>query len=341
MFRQLTRLLYPKLEWVQVDMGSGFLKEGRFSLHRAYRKLWIDRHMPVEVLEQAMPGLMRVRLLHLQGWGEPLLNPEFFTLSQMAKSTRASLTTSFSDPDLMDQKTLDLLVDMGFVSITLGLSSIKEERNLDRCGVSVHACFRVLERLAAIKQRLGVPFPQLVVRYSLHRSSLDELAHVPALLQNLDVRVLLVKPLTEVPEPELVHDTVVPRSEEEYRELEEILGQTAHDAHKRSMEMHSFLLHGEKTPLQCVVSVNRGFYLGAMGDVSPCVFSQFPARGAARYYFPDSSREFRRIVFGNVLEKPLKSIWHTQDYEEFRRQSMLHEGADQCDGCWRRYLVTM
>lgn len=341
MFRMLSHLLHPKLEWIQLDMGSESLKEGRFSLRRAHRKVWIDRHMPLEVFEQALPGLMRVRMLHLQGWGEPLLNPEFFSLAQMAKTTGAALTTSFSDPDLMDRKTLDLLVDMGFVSITMGLGSINEERNLDRNGVSVHASFRALERLAATKQRLGAPFPKVVVLYTLHRSSLDELAHLPGLLQNLDVQVLLVKPLTEVPEPELVQDTVVPGSEEEYWELEEQFRQTAQEAGNRSMEMHSFLLHADKAPLQCIVNVNRGLYLGAMGDVSPCIFSQFPAREAASFHFQNTVQEFRRIVFGNVMEQPLKAIWGSRGYQEFRAQAGQHGGAELCGGCWRRFLVTM
>ena len=49
--------------------------------------------------------------------------------------------------------------------------------------------------------------------------------------------------------------------------------------------------------------------------------------------------EYQRIVFGNVLQQPLESIWRSRDYASFRRNAVRPEGAVQCGACWRPYLV--
>ena len=274
MFRLLARLLLPSLEWAQIDMGSESLKAGRFSLRRAFRDVWIDRNMPVEIFERVLPVLRSSKILHLQGWGEPLLNPDFFTMATMARKAGCLLTTAVSDPDLLDDNTLELLVSMQFFAVTLNISSINEDKNMERRGTSLNSGFRALENLARIKKRLGSNLPKVMLLYTLHRSSLDELPRLPGLLHNLGVDKLLVNPLIIVPDAELVEDTLVPNSEAEYLDLERRMLSIAESARKRSMGMHYFLLNAAKNPPFCIENVTRALYLGAMGDISPCIFSQ-------------------------------------------------------------------
>lgn len=334
-------MMSPQLDWMQVDTSSHAPGTGEFSMRHLFPETWRERHMEPEVMLRVAPYLHRVKMVHFQGWGEPMANPDFFQLAAIARKAGCRLTTAAHDPAFMREAAMEKLVSMGFASITVNVASLDEELHYKRRGTDLAQIRRRLKELAAVKQEYCSDVPRVLALYSLFRSSMVELEALPAFFAPLGVRTLLVNPLAAVPFREQLDETVVPRSQEEFDELCRRLETVGAEAAKRGMGFHYFLLHGGKSRVRCIENVQRALFLGAEGDVSPCVFSQIPADMAAEYHFQGMALPLSRMVFGNVRRQLLRHVWHQPQYREFRKASGAGSLPPQCVQCWRPYIVAM
>lgn len=341
MLARIMSLMSPQLDWIQVDTSSHGASQGAFSMRHALRDAWKERHMAPEVMLRIKPYLHRVKMVHFQGWGEPLANPRFFDLAAVARNAGCRLTTAAHDPGSLREATLERLVEMGFASITVNLASLDDDLHYARRGTDLEQIRRGLTRLAEIKREYGSGAPRVLALYSLFRSSMDELERLPAFAAPLGVQTLLVNPLAAVPFRDQLHETVVPGSQEEFDALCKRLEAVGADAAQRGMGFHYFLLHGGQRRPRCIENVQRALFLGAEGEVSPCIFSQMPAEGEAGYFFQNLALPLLRTVFGNVYTELLRHIWHKPEYREFRRQSASGRLPPPCVHCWRPHIVAM
>ncbi len=341
MLQELISLQPLQLDWMQVDVSSHGADAKRFSLHHVCRDTWRNRHMPLSVFERVVPYLHRVKMVHFRGWGEPLSNPDFFRMAALAQKSSCKLTTNVQDSKTLRETVLEKLVQMEFMGLTVNISSVSEELNYQRTGGSLAQLFRVLTRLQHIKEEYGAPHPRVNLLYTLHRSSLDELEQLPAFCAGRGIDMLLVNPLTIVPEQEALTETVVPQNEEQYQALQKRLEHLRLEAAKRGMDLHYFLMHGGKETLRCIENVEKALFLGAEGDVSPCIFSQLPMDGEASFYFQNMKLPVLNIVFGNVLEHKLRVIWNRPVYRSFRKAFSRERLPRQCGMCWRQHIVAM
>ena len=86
MFRSLLAGLFSRnLDWLQVAVTSHCNASCAYCPHTIYRRQWQSRHLSLTTFQRLLPDLQRVRLVYLQGWGEPFLHPDFFTLVSLAK----------------------------------------------------------------------------------------------------------------------------------------------------------------------------------------------------------------------------------------------------------------
>lgn len=327
-----------RLDWLQVGVSSRNMTElSGYSLRAVYKDQWENRDLALKTFMQIRDDLPHVALVHLQGWGEPLSHPDFFSMAAVALKAGCRVSTSIFEPSVLDDKAIESLVGMGVHTLTVNISSLDATRNRERAGFSLDALCRALERIERIKTVMGSRSPRVMGLYSLFRSSMHELDRLPAFLGRFGVETLLLNPLSFVPDANLAAETVVPDSEEQYVQLMERFESVKAQAEKRGMDVHYFLLHAERGD-GCLESPHRALYLGPDGDVSPCIFSQFPVAGRATYQFKGMQLPMQRITFGNVLEQPLRHIWSNPKYREFRSQCKSTEGAPECGNCWRPHI---
>ena len=76
---------YPDLTHIQVEVTTACNAGCSYCPRTVAGKEWIDRHLAPEVLSPVLPLLRRIPYVHLQGWGEPLLNPRFFDIVAMVR----------------------------------------------------------------------------------------------------------------------------------------------------------------------------------------------------------------------------------------------------------------
>lgn len=341
MLAQFMSLFSPQLDWMQVDTSSCGGGHGEYSLRQACDGPIEERHMPPEVMLRVAPYLHRVSMVHFQGWGEPLANPRFFELAAIAGKAGCRLTTSINDPAVMREATLENLVKAEFATITVNLASLDDDLHYARRGTDLEGIRRGLKRLGAVKQAYAMELPRVMALYTLFRSSMDELERLPGALAPLGVQTLLVNPLAAVPRREQLSETVVPGSQEEFDALARRLEAVGADAARRGMGFHYFLLHGGKRNLRCIENVQRALYVGATGDISPCIFAQMPTQGECRCFFQNQALPMQRTVFGNVQKKLMRHIWHEPEYGSFRKSFAKGRLPEHCTHCWRPHIVAM
>ena len=71
--------------WLQVEVTTHCQAACTYCPHTVYRDSWQSRHLDPALFQRLLPELSRVNLLYLQGWGEPFLHPDFFTLVSLAR----------------------------------------------------------------------------------------------------------------------------------------------------------------------------------------------------------------------------------------------------------------
>lgn len=339
MLSRIMSLLSPQLDWMQVDASSCGLEPGPYSIRRVCKDAWRERHMSPEVMLRVAPYLHRVKMVHFQGWGEPLANPRLFELAAAARRAGCKMTTSVHDPAVLRESALENLIRMPFASVTVNVASLDEELHAQRRGTDLEGIKRKVSRLAALKKEYGSPLPRIMVLYTLFRSSMDELERLPGVFAPLGVQTLLVNPLAAVPLREQVVETVVPSSQEEFDTLSRRLEAVDREAAGKGMGFHYFLLHGGRQQRGCIENVQRALFVGAEGEVSPCIFSQMPGGGEARYFFQNMALPLPHCVFGNVRSTLLRHIWHQPDYRAFRKSFNKERLPECCMHCWRPYIV--
>lgn len=332
-------LFTPFLDLIQLDVTTRGPDAGRFSLRRTLKKQWIDHDLRPREMQDLRSLLKRTRMCHLQGWGEPLLNPDFFELAGIARDYGCVTTTAISDGSLLDEFAAKEMLRSGLTSVTFSISALTDRENLERRGADLSGIYRCLEDIKRLRSRHGQEAPQLNILLSLHRSDLERLEKLPTIFQGLGISALIVNPLSFTPKPGLGHETFVPADDQEFHRFRKVIKHTASKAAKRDMALYAFVVHGGKNPPRCIENITAGCFISSERLVSPCIFSSPPLRGDAHYRFQGMDLPFNRIQFGGLNRSPFSRIWHSESYRTFRKEFRRTGVPRACSGCWRPYIA--
>jgi len=334
----LESLLAPYLELIQLDLTSRGSRSGDMTLRDAYADQWIERDMDLATFRSLKPVLNHTKVCHLQGWGEPLLNPDFFEMVRIAGNCRCLTASAVSDGSLINETTAREMVRSGLTSLTFSISALTDRENLIRRGVNLTTVFLALEELQRRKPRFGDQGPTISMLLTMHRSDLESLDKFPAIFQGLGVNALIVNALSFTPGAENEDETLVPADQEEFEHVRAVIRDTANKAQKRGMQLHAFVVHGGKSPPRCIEKAHKNCFVAADGTVAPCIFSMPPIKDEATYRFQGLDMPFSRLEMGNVHQTPFRRIWNEPYYKAFRAEFKRTGVPTACQGCWRPYI---
>jgi MoaA/NifB/PqqE/SkfB family radical SAM enzyme len=182
----LTNLFHPRLDWIQVEVTTHCQAACSYCPHTVYREHWKSRHLALDTFQRLLPDLKRARLVHLQGWGEPLLHPDFFTLVSLARGAGCTVGTT-TNGMLLDTDSLRRLVDLEVSVVAFSLAGVGGKNDAVRRGTTFAAVLEKIVALNEIKARKGALLPRVNVAYMLLSSGLDDLALLPQALAGLGV----------------------------------------------------------------------------------------------------------------------------------------------------------
>jgi MoaA/NifB/PqqE/SkfB family radical SAM enzyme len=328
----LTNLFTPRFDWVQVEVTTFCQAACNYCPHTAYREHWASQHLALATFRRLLPILKKARLVHLQGWGEPFLHPDFFTMVSLARQAGCQVGTT-TNGMLLDADGLRRIVDLEMGVVAFSLAGVGENNDAVRRGTRFATVLEKIETLSEIKSRKGARFPNIHVAYMLLRSGLDDLALLPQALEGLVVSQVVVSMLDFVADPSLARESLKLATPEEYREAAAKLDEVVNRARSRGLEIHGQLTPPHNWPHPCSENIAGSLCVAADGAVAPCVFLNLPVE-AETYMGREGESPYRRLSFGVVeANQSLLSIWRSPDYREFRRVWAGAHAPSACRGC--------
>jgi MoaA/NifB/PqqE/SkfB family radical SAM enzyme len=293
--------------------------------------------MTMDIYRRLLPALKKSQLAYLQGWGEPFLHPDFFTLVSLAKQAGCLVGTT-SNGKQMKEDTLARIVDSGIDILAFSLACANETNDSIRRGTSFEQILAAIRTLNQMKKEKNTGNPAIHIAYLLLRSQLDEVKKILSLLKGKGIHQLVITTLDFAPSREVAVEMVFPETDEEWNALNSLLDSVVEEGRKNDLPIHYYLAHPNRPQTVCTENVRRALFVSADGAVSPCVFMNLPVADVT-YFAKGEEREYQRLVFGRIQDESFANIWNRKSYVDFRRSFETGCLHDFCKDCCKRFTI--
>jgi MoaA/NifB/PqqE/SkfB family radical SAM enzyme len=328
---KIVSLFAPTFDWIQVEVTSACNAACIYCPRTVHRDVWEDRHLPLDTFRKLEPAFAKTRHVHLQGWGEPFLHPDFFDMVAIAKAAGWWVGTT-TNGMLLNRDRITRTIESGLDIIAFSLAGTGEKNDIIRKGTSLKKVLESIQALDRAKKEMGRERPEIHVAYMLFRSGMEEAKGLPSLLEGLGISQVVVSTLDFVPTEELRKEAVIPETVEEYREICSRLDHLVEAGREKSLSIHYHLVSPKQRREVCTENIQKALCVSSDGAVTPCVYTNLRVSGT--YYDLQGKKvSYERMVFGNICEKDVKEIWKEKSYSAFRRSFFKGELASTCQKC--------
>lgn len=314
------------LDCIQVEVTTRCPGRCSYCPHTIMRDQWHSRDMDMETFSLIWPLMRRSNRVHLQGWGEPLLNPAFFDMTALARKAGCSVSTTTCGL-LMDEDMAEKLVDSGLDIVAFSLAGTDPATNVSRRGVEfdrVTEAIRILQTVR--KARMGVHL-EIHLAYLMLASNMEAVRDLPELMRELGIHAAVISTLDFVPEPSLELEGFKPHETEKIAAASAILKEVEGRARAFGLDFHWSLPRPDAAGTACRENVARSIFIAADGNVSPCVYLNIPA----------GECDPHRLVFGNLHREDARKIWESDVFRRFREGLARGTPDPRCVTCVKRF----
>jgi len=320
------------LDWIQVEITTHCNAACVYCPRTVYKDSWSNRFLPWDAFLKIEPAFFATKYLHLQGWGEPLLHPDFFDMATLAKK-RGLKTGTTTNGMLLEGEMVQRVVDAGLEVIAFSLAGLEEKSNdAIRKGTRFSKVMKAVESLGREKARRGMDTPAVHIAYMVLSSGLAELENLPRIFSNVGVSQVVLSTLDFVPSDALRSQAIRPSSLEAYQETEAYFRTLVREGEKKGLTIHYFLPPWEKKGSHCSENVQRAFCIASDGAITPCVYTNFQVRDT--FYYPGLQKQpLPRLVFGNIQERSPLAVWRSRAYRRFRKSFARNAPPSFCLNC--------
>ena len=326
----------PRLDWIQVEATSHCNAACIYCPYTVYRKHWLHRHLPFETYRKLLPVFSRTKLVHLQGWGEPLLNPQFFAMVRLAKEQGCQVGTT-TNGTVLDKEKLTEIVDLDLDIIAFSLAGTNQKNDKIRRGTSLEQILQDIKILDELKRERKTSRPEIHIAYMLLQSGLEDITSLPSLLEGLGVSQVVISTLDFIPSKGLADEAFAP-DPTEIDTLKTYVNRIVAEGDRREVAIH-YQIPALEQQSKCTENVQQSLFISSDGGVFPCVFTGLPVskaslvkNGMEQAYIP--------LSFGNVNDEPLSQIWRKKAYKNFRHSFSSGKFAQPCLACSKRQIFT-
>jgi MoaA/NifB/PqqE/SkfB family radical SAM enzyme len=326
----------PRLDWVQIEITS--LCDGTciYCPKTVYAGNWQNRHMPLQTYTRLIPFLNKTKLIHLQGWGEPLVHPDFFKMAALAKKTGALVSTT-TNGNQITQKTADQIVESGIDMLCFSLAGMDEKNDRFRQGTRIRNVLAAIERVHRAKAARGSDHPAVHIAYMLLKSGLDDLEKLPRFLFSIGADQTVVSSLSLILHEALIPEAILAATQEAWRELTQRLLGVYDQGRRLNTDIYFHIVSPDCRLRACTENIENAVVIGSNGEVSPCVMKNLPVTGDNYYFFNRQKFLYQGLSFGSIDQEPLHRILHKESRRRFIRLAQNRVPA-ACAGCYKRCI---
>jgi MoaA/NifB/PqqE/SkfB family radical SAM enzyme len=351
----------PQLDWLQVEISTHCNAACLYCPRTLYAAHWRNRLMSLEDFRRLAPVLRTTRLVYLQGWGEPLTHPDFFTFARLAKACGCQVGTT-TNGMLLSEEVCRRLIEAEIDVVGFSLAgTVAAENDRIRRGTSLQQALACIETLNRLKAQLGADKPAVHVAYLLLRSGLAAVEALPGLLAPLGVDQVVISTLDLIARQDLAVEALAPASLEEHAALRQRLDAVIAAGREQGLPIHDWLAEpqgqrsvgsaeGTAPEAACTENVCKAAFVAVDGGVSPCVYANLPLAGGAIHWvgggngisgISATATPLRPIVFGNLQRQSFAAVWRSRAYADFRRAHQQGRPPEQCQGCVRLRMCSV
>jgi MoaA/NifB/PqqE/SkfB family radical SAM enzyme len=336
-FNHLFQLMYPNLDWIQVEVSSYCNAGCIYCPHTAYKQNWRNRYLSMEAFTNLVPAFATTKLVYLQGWGEPFTHPQFFEMLRRAKEAGCLVGTT-SNGTLLNRDIIARLINDGLDIIGFSLAGVDETNDRIRKGTRIKKVLECIEEIHRAKQKYVSDAPAIHIAYMLLRSGLDELEKLPEFLSYTGADQTVVSSLSFVVNPAMESESGLFTGAKGYSELKQRLIQIKDEAAKSDTEVHFHIISPVQNQFSCSENIPRAVVVGSDGSISPCVMKQIPVNGENFSYSGGQKQLHKNLSFGNIHTDSLNTIWHRKEYRLLDRSFRKEKAPNICRNCLKRNI---
>ncbi|MBP7341832.1 MAG: radical SAM protein [Syntrophaceae bacterium] len=323
----------PRLDWVQLEVTTRCNASCRYCPRTVYRSSWIDRDLSWETFRLLYPVMKQTRMVHLQGWGEPLLHPCLFDMIALAKKAGCVVGTT-TNGMLLDRRTAVRLVESGVDHVAFSLAGVGDQNDEARRGTRFSAVLEAIAGLAAEKKIRRQPTPVIGVAYLLLRSHLPDIGRMIPALAGVGVQQIVVSTLDFVAHRDLAEEYLAPADQAAYGQLKFRFEQMSEEARRQGLALYGNLVLPDPEGRVCTENPCRAVFVSSDGSISPCAFAGIPAERLSCVAGGKESN-YQRLTFGAINNETLPAVWKSAAYREFRA-SFGRQPHPLCQNCAKR-----
>jgi len=322
----------PRLDWMQIEITTRCNASCRYCPRTVYCASWNDRDLSPAIFRSLLPALRRTRMVHLQGWGEPLLYPHFFDMIALAKKAGCMVGTT-TNGKLLDRRAAVRLVESRIDQVAFSLAGVGDQNDEARRGTHFSNVLEAVAGLAAEKKVRRQHTPVISVAYLLLRSHLPDIDKLIPALAGTGIRQIVISTLDFACNENLQKECLAPEDKGQYRELMSLYDRLARDAEKEGISLFYNLADPEAESGDCTENPHRAVFISASGGVSPCAFTNIPVTES--YHLSGAHQGYRSLIFGCLGPQSLPEIWSGRAAMKFRAE-FDDAPHPSCRGCSKR-----
>ncbi len=353
--KQKEQILSPILDWVQIEVTTHCNATCLYCPHTLAKEKWHNGHFPLRLFHDLLPSLSHTNLVFLQGWGEPLLHPDFFEIVRLCKKQQKMV--GFTTNGLLLNKEnihtiVDLQIDILGVSFAGTTSST---HNRIRKGTDFDTVVAALEYLQRIKAERNITKPAVHLAYIMLASNFDELSRITRLAKKVGAGQVVASNLTLIQDQQLSQEALF-NNPQRLNEYSRTLAQIKKEAADNDI---LFAYHDpvvNEASCVCPENVCRVCVINVAGEVGPCVFTNPILSGNSNSapdkevssIFKNKLIPLKTFSFGNINNRSLARIWQSEKYREFRTlfdsetklspREILAGLPSSCKTCYKRLI---
>ena len=281
---------------IQVEVTTACQAGCTFCPRTRLKSSWISRHMEWADFAAVLAAVGKGTLVHLQGWGEPLLHPRLWEMAAAVKQRKASVSLT-TNGGLLDGPAINEICRIGFSFVAISLAGATPKVNeMLRPGPGIDAICANIDRLGRSKSR-----PPIHIDFQMMKPNMEHLPGVVALAARIGADRVIASNLDCICDP--VTDALRAFGETRDAHAGEIIAAAKRTGEEKRIAVDVYPLLLEQEVPVCGADPLHTAVVTCIGEISPCVYVNLPLQGAIPRYFAGSRHDVLPFSYGRAGER--------------------------------------
>jgi len=278
---------------IQVEVTTRCQLKCRFCPRTALKDCWRSADISWDNFAVILPYVRKAGLVHLQGWGEPLLHPGIWKMARAVreKGGRVSMTTNGV---LLDESAIRQICGIGFEIIAVSVAgATAATHDALRTGSSFKQICENIARLSGMKSR-----PRIHLVMQMMKTNIKELPALVGLAAELGVDRVIAPNLDYIPVGEIEELKVFEREPD--TGLKDIVQEAVARGKELGVDVQVNPLEPDENVAVCSDDPLHSVVINVWGEAVPCVYLSMPFEGDIPRVYRGETGTIGRFAYGKV-----------------------------------------